>query len=218
MWGALNEQAALPCSRDKDVAHSLPDGRGRKEGGVQREHVLVAQEGRLLEREGSSGPWGEHLNLSWPHTPLLQSRLHALACLCYWLSGLRQVSHLPGPLRKPNEITLYEIRLQPCLKILLLSLLPQPLPRFSSLLDVIQSQPPNHCASLCPQGETGTPISALGSPRLSSPALLCPETGSGGDRKSFSQQKAGGRARCPPSCWWLIHMPAQLEVTRSSGL
>lgn len=30
--GALNEHAALPCSREKDVAHSLPDGRGRKEG------------------------------------------------------------------------------------------------------------------------------------------------------------------------------------------
>lgn len=57
--GALNEQAALPCSRDKDVAHSLPDGRGRKEGRgcVQREHVPGAWEGRLLEREGSSGPW-----------------------------------------------------------------------------------------------------------------------------------------------------------------
>lgn len=35
MWGALNEQAALPCSRDKDVAHSLPDGRGRR-GGAER--------------------------------------------------------------------------------------------------------------------------------------------------------------------------------------
>lgn len=42
---------------------------GRKEGGVaQREHVPVAREGRLLEREGSSGPWGEQLSLSWRHT------------------------------------------------------------------------------------------------------------------------------------------------------
>lgn len=75
--GALNEQAALPCSRDKDVAHSLPDGRGRKEGGVAlREHVPVAREGSLLEREGGSGP-GESNSISHGPTPWLWSHLHA---------------------------------------------------------------------------------------------------------------------------------------------
>lgn len=65
--GPERTTGCLACSRDKDVAHSLPDGRGRKGGGArQREHVPVAQEGRLLEREGSSGLWGEHFSLSWP--------------------------------------------------------------------------------------------------------------------------------------------------------
>lgn len=68
--GALNEQAALSCSRDKDVAHSLPDGRGRKEGrGVCAERTCSCGSGRKAAgREGSPGPWGEQLNLSWPHS------------------------------------------------------------------------------------------------------------------------------------------------------
>lgn len=58
MCGGSERTGCLACSRDKDVAHSLPDGRGRKEGGGERqgEHVPVAQEGRLPAREGNSEP------------------------------------------------------------------------------------------------------------------------------------------------------------------
>lgn len=86
--GALSEQAALPCSRDKDVAHSLPDGRGRKEGRgcVCRENMFLGlgKEGCWKGR-GAPGP-GESNSISPGPTAWLQSCLRALACLCYWLA------------------------------------------------------------------------------------------------------------------------------------
>lgn len=85
--GALNEQAALPCSRDKDVAHSLPDGRGRKEGrgGCRENMFLWLGKEACCKGRGALGP-GESDSVSHAlPPPWLQSRLRALTCLCYWL-------------------------------------------------------------------------------------------------------------------------------------
>lgn len=67
MWGALNEQAALPCSRDKDVAHSLPDGRGRRGGCRENMFLWLRKEGCWKGR-GALGP-GESTSISRGPTP-----------------------------------------------------------------------------------------------------------------------------------------------------
>lgn len=70
MCGGSERTGCLACSRDKDVAHSLPDGRGRKEGGGGgRENMFP-----WLRKEGcrqgrGTQPWGKHLKLSWFHRP-----------------------------------------------------------------------------------------------------------------------------------------------------
>lgn len=85
--GALNEQAALPCSRDKDVAHSLPDGK-RKEGrGGGTERTCSCGSGRKSAGKGGElWAWGEQLNLSWPHTLALVPPPCPPPCLCSWLA------------------------------------------------------------------------------------------------------------------------------------
>lgn len=102
--GALNEHAALPCSRDKDVAHSLPDGRGRKEGrkgGWHRENMFpwLGKEDCWKGR-GALGP-GENNSVSHGATPGLQAHLHVLACLCSWLAQWPEAG--PPPSRAAME-------------------------------------------------------------------------------------------------------------------
>lgn len=67
MCGGSERTGCLACSRDKDVAHSLPDGRGRKEGGREgRENMFPwlrkegCRQGRgtLSPRESTSDSHG----------------------------------------------------------------------------------------------------------------------------------------------------------------
>lgn len=94
--GALNEQAALSCSRDKDVAHSLPDGRGRKEGrqgGVCRENMFLwLRKEDCWKGRGALGP-RESNSISWPHS------LSPVLLPCSSLSLLLASSVVPHFLR-----------------------------------------------------------------------------------------------------------------------
>lgn len=50
--GGSELTGCLACSRDKDVAHSLPDGRGRKEGGAEAGRTCSRGSGRKAAGKG----------------------------------------------------------------------------------------------------------------------------------------------------------------------
>lgn len=52
MCGGSERTGCLACSRDKDVAHSLPDGRGRKEGGEEAGRTCSRGSGRKAAGKG----------------------------------------------------------------------------------------------------------------------------------------------------------------------
>lgn len=74
MCGGPERTGCLACSRDKDVAHGLPDGRGRKEGrgGVGAERTCSRGSGRKAAGKGGeedSEPWGESTSDSQGSSP-----------------------------------------------------------------------------------------------------------------------------------------------------